>query len=53
MLVHGLLFFLRRLLVYQWKRDIEKAMDLLKKAVNLDPKCDFAYETLATLQVQR
>ena len=41
------------LLVCQWKRDIEKAMNLLKQAVTLDQKCDFAYETLATLQVQR
>ncbi|XP_028401862.1 mitochondrial import receptor subunit TOM70-like [Dendronephthya gigantea] len=42
----------KALLVCQWKRDIQKAMDLLKKAVTLDPKCDFAFETLATLQVQ-
>ncbi|CAB3983773.1 mitochondrial import receptor subunit TOM70-like, partial [Paramuricea clavata] len=42
----------KALLVCQWKRDIQQAMDLLKKAVTLDPKCDFAFETLATLQVQ-
>lgn len=45
-------FVYKALLVCQWKRDIDKAISLLKKAVALDPKCDFAYETLATLQVQ-
>ena len=48
-----IVYFAYRLLVCQWKRDIEKAMKILKKAVSLDPKCDFAFETLATLQVQR
>ena len=29
------------------------ANDLIRKAITIDDKCDFAYETLATLQVQR
>lgn len=42
-----------RLLMLQWKQDIEAASKLIRKAIELDDKCDFAYETLATLEVQK
>lgn len=37
----------------QWRQDVEKAADLVNEALVIDDKCDFAYETLATLEVQR
>lgn len=37
----------------QWRQDVEKAADLVNEALEIDDKCDFAYETLATLEVQR
>ena len=42
-----------RLLHLQWKREFEEANKLIRKAIEIDEKCDFAYETLATLEVQR
>ena len=37
----------------QWKQDVEQARKLIQEAIEHDSKCDFAYETLATLEVQR
>lgn len=45
--------FVFSLLMVQWKQDFKKAVDLVESAIELDKKCDFAYETLATLEVQR
>lgn len=36
-----------------WKNDIEAAAGLMKEAIRLDPHCEFAYETLGTVEVQR
>ncbi|XP_015765073.1 PREDICTED: mitochondrial import receptor subunit TOM70-like [Acropora digitifera] len=41
------------MLMLQWRQDVEKAADLVNEALEIDDKCDFAYETLATLEVQR
>lgn len=41
------------LLHLQWNGDITKALDLLNKAIEVDEKCELAYETLGTIQVQR
>lgn len=41
------------LLYLQWNGDINKALDLLHKAIEIDGKCELAYETLGTIQVQR
>lgn len=41
------------LLYLQWNGDIKKALDLLNKAIEIDEKCELAYETLGTIQVQR
>lgn len=33
--------------------DVEKAVELITKAIKIDDKCLFAYETLGTIEVQR
>jgi len=43
----------KALLLLQWKQDLTEANKLIRKAIELDDKCDFAYETLATLEVQQ
>jgi tetratricopeptide (TPR) repeat protein len=47
------LYVHRGLLLLQWKGDINEALKLLEKAVEVDDKCEFAYETLGTVEVQR
>jgi mitochondrial import receptor subunit TOM70 len=37
----------------QWKGDINESLKLLEKAIEVDDKCEFAYETLGTVEVQR
>lgn len=41
------------LLHLQWNGDIDKAIKLIETAIAQDPKCELAYETLGTIQVQR
>ncbi|OXU29262.1 hypothetical protein TSAR_007507 [Trichomalopsis sarcophagae] len=43
----------RGLLQLQWQNNIEKAVEYIRKAIELDDKCEFAYETLGTIEVQR
>uniref|UniRef100_A0A182NEG5 Mitochondrial import receptor subunit TOM70 n=1 Tax=Anopheles dirus TaxID=7168 RepID=A0A182NEG5_9DIPT len=43
----------RGLLQLQWKGDIDEGVRLIKKAIQIDGKCEFAYETLGTIEVQR
>lgn len=40
------------LLVLQWKADVETAKSLIYKALELDSDCEFAYETIATIEMQ-
>merc|ERR1712037_36484 len=47
------LFVHRGLIHLQWKGDIEKAVELITKSLDVDDKCEFAYETLGTIEVQR
>lgn len=42
----------KALLYLQWKKDFTAAGSMIREAIALDSKCDFAYETLATLEVQ-
>ncbi|XP_037572842.2 mitochondrial import receptor subunit TOM70 isoform X4 [Dermacentor silvarum] len=37
----------------QWTQDFEKAAEFMYKAIEMDDKCQFAYETLGSVQVQR
>ena len=47
MLVH------RGLVKLQAKGDIAKAVEFINRALEIDEKCEFAYETLGTIEVQR
>ncbi|XP_050416577.1 mitochondrial import receptor subunit TOM70 [Patella vulgata] len=41
------------LLLVQWKSQLEEGCKLVKKAIQVDPKCEYAYEVLGTIDVQR
>ncbi|XP_062577593.1 mitochondrial import receptor subunit TOM70-like [Saccostrea cucullata] len=43
----------RGLLQLQWKQNIQEATSIINKAIELDPKCEYAYEVLGTLEVQK
>ncbi|KAI8514976.1 Mitochondrial import receptor subunit TOM70 [Branchiostoma belcheri] len=43
----------RGLLHLQWKQDIDAGLSLIQKALDIDDRCDFAYETMGTIEVQR
>ncbi|XP_044255644.1 mitochondrial import receptor subunit TOM70 [Tribolium madens] len=43
----------RGLLMLQWKGEIEQAVEMMKEGIKIDDKCEFAYETLGTVEVQR
>jgi len=43
----------RGLVALQGRGDIPAAVSLIESALELDEKCEFAYETLGTLEVQR
>lgn len=43
----------RGLLQLHWKNDVDAAIELIKSAIEVDDKCEFAYETLGTIEVQR
>ncbi|XP_034942853.1 mitochondrial import receptor subunit TOM70 [Chelonus insularis] len=43
----------RGLLQLQWTGNVEKAVEYINKALELDDKCEFGYETLGTIEVQR
>lgn len=40
------------LVVLSWKSSISEAFEFLDQALKIDPKCDYAYETLGTLYIQ-
>ncbi|XP_025425976.1 mitochondrial import receptor subunit TOM70 [Sipha flava] len=42
----------RALVVLSWKSSINEAFEFLEQALKIDPKCDYAYETLGTLYIQ-
>ncbi|KAG8236299.1 hypothetical protein J437_LFUL017983 [Ladona fulva] len=43
----------RGLLQLNWNGNVDKAITYIKKALEMDDKCEFAYETLGTIEVQR
>ncbi|KAJ9594419.1 hypothetical protein L9F63_014144 [Diploptera punctata] len=43
----------RGLLQLQWTGDIQKAIDMINQALKMDDRCEFGYETLGTIEVQR
>lgn len=47
------LYVHKGLVQLQKNTDFDKAVKLINKAIEMDDKCDFAYETLGTIEVQR
>lgn len=43
----------RGLLRLQWNGNIDEALRFINDAIKLDDKCEFAFETLGTIEVQR
>ncbi|CAL7945260.1 unnamed protein product [Xylocopa violacea] len=43
----------RGLLQLQWNGDVDKAIEYINKALEMDDKCEYGYETLGTIEVQR
>ncbi|XP_058125293.1 mitochondrial import receptor subunit TOM70 [Anopheles ziemanni] len=43
----------RGLLQLQWRGDIDEGVKLIRKAIQIDSKCEFAFETLGSIEVQR
>jgi len=43
----------RGLVALQSRGDVAAAVELIEQAIKLDAKCEFAYETLGTIEVQR
>ncbi|XP_076749172.1 translocase of outer membrane 70 [Xylocopa sonorina] len=43
----------RGLLQLQWTGDVDKAIEYINKALEMDDKCEYGYETLGTIEVQR
>lgn len=43
----------KALLQLQWNADVPAAVRLIEKAIQIDDKCGYAYETLGAIQVQR
>lgn len=43
----------RGIMQLQWNGDIEKAMGYMNRGIEIDDKCELAFETLGTIEVQR
>ena len=41
------------LLMLQWKSDSDKAVQIVQSALDIDPLCEYAYEILGTICVQK
>ena len=41
------------LLMLQWKSDLDKAVQIVQSALDIDPLCEYAYEILGTICVQK
>jgi len=47
------LYVHRGIMQLQWNGDVVKAVDYMLTAIKVDEKCELAYETLGTIEVQR
>lgn len=47
------LYVHRGIMQLQWNGDVHKAVDYMHTAIKVDEKCELAYETLGTIEVQR
>jgi import receptor subunit TOM70 len=43
----------RALNVMTWKNEFDESIKMLNEAIKIDETCEFAYETLATIEIQR
>ena len=43
----------RALNIMTWRNDFEEPVRMLNEAIRVDETCEFAYETLATIEIQR
>lgn len=43
----------RGLLQLQWNGDVPKAIEMINQALKMDDRCEFGYEALGTIEVQR
>lgn len=43
----------RALNIMTWKNDFNEPIEMLNEAIQIDSTCEFAYETLATIEIQR
>lgn len=43
----------RGVMQLQWNGDIQKSLEYINTAISIDDKCELAYETLGTIEVQR
>ncbi|GBL86209.1 Mitochondrial import receptor subunit TOM70 [Araneus ventricosus] len=41
------------ILALQWKEDVNLAIEYLNKAISMDEKCQFGYETLGSIEIQK
>ncbi|XP_055939690.1 mitochondrial import receptor subunit TOM70-like [Argiope bruennichi] len=41
------------ILALQWKEDVNQTIEYLNKAISMDEKCQFAYETLGSIEIQK
>ncbi|XP_043259662.1 mitochondrial import receptor subunit TOM70 [Colletes gigas] len=49
----ALIYVHRGWLQLKWKGDVNKGIEYINKAIQLDDKCEFGYEALATIEAQR
>lgn len=50
---NGALMVQRALNTMTWKNEFDESVRLLDEAIRIDDTCEFAYETLATIEIQR
>lgn len=50
---HSTVYVHRGLLQIQWNGNVDKAIEYINTALKLDDKCEFGYEALGTIEVQR
>ncbi|KAL6265299.1 hypothetical protein P5V15_002079 [Pogonomyrmex californicus] len=50
---NAIIYVQKGLLQLQWKEDVDKAVKYIHKALEVDEKCELAYESLGSIEVRR
>jgi len=50
---HAVVYVHRGLLQLRWNGDVDKTIEYINKALELDEKCVLAYESLGNIELQR